>query len=428
MKKNLLSIDYEKYILSNGLEVILYRDASLPVVSVNIWYKVGSANETEGKSGFAHLFEHMMFQGSKHVPKEMHFKYIQEAGGTLNGSTSFDRTNYYETVPSNYIELALWLESDRMGFFLPALSQEKLSNQIDVVKNERLQRYDNQPYGLAFEKLLSNLFPINHPYCSPTIGWMEDILNIKLDEVKNFFNEYYSPANALLTIAGDFDSSRTKILVENYFGVIHSEGKPTPVSIGKSALEETKLVIHEDNVQLERIYFAWKTSTAFNKEDAVYDVLSDLLTGSKNGRLYKSLVYEKEIAQDISAFQFTGKYDGMFIIISTAKPGISLNTIKESIFNEMKNIIEEGINEEELLRSKNGIKSSFIYSMQNIASLANHINHYNFYLGEPNSFEYDLNRYQVINTEDIRNKTEDLLKKNYVELRIIPKKNENRQN
>ena len=217
----LLNILYEKYALPNGLEIILHNNNSLPIVAINLWYRVGSANERIGKTGLAHLFEHMMFQGSENVPKEMHFKYIQEAGGTLNGSTNFDRTNYFEKVPSNYLELALWLESDRMGLLLPALTQEKLNNQLDVVRNERLERYENQPYGLAWETLISNLYPKDHPYSWPTIGFMPDI-SYQLDEVKSFFKTYYSPSNATLVVAGNFDKSRTKELIEKYFGEIKS--------------------------------------------------------------------------------------------------------------------------------------------------------------------------------------------------------------
>ncbi|MCK5457570.1 MAG: insulinase family protein, partial [Melioribacteraceae bacterium] len=202
---DILNIKYEKYILDNGLEVVLYQDKSLPIVSVNLWYKVGSANETNGKTGFAHLFEHMMFQGSKNVPKEKHFNYIEEAGGNLNGSTSFDRTNYYETHPSNSLELALWLESDRMGFLLEALTQEKLDNQKDVVMNERRQRFDNQPYGLSWELIFSSLFPENHPYHWPTIGWMKDIEKFELTDVSQFFKTYYSPNNASLVVGGDIE-------------------------------------------------------------------------------------------------------------------------------------------------------------------------------------------------------------------------------
>ena len=209
----LLDIRCEKYSLSNGLEVILYKNNSLPLVAVNLWYKVGSAQEEKGKTGLAHLFEHMMFQGSENVPKEMHFRFIQEAGGTLNGSTSFDRTNYFEKLPSNELELALWLESDRMGFLQNSLDQEKLDNQKNVVYNERLERYDNQPYGLAWEILLSNLYPEGHPYSWATIGYPDDIKNYKLEDVKNFFRVHYSPDNASLVVAGDFDTDMTKKMI-----------------------------------------------------------------------------------------------------------------------------------------------------------------------------------------------------------------------
>src|SRR5690606_5281902 len=203
MLMNLLDIEYEQYKLKNGLDVILYKNNSLPIAAVNIWYKVGSANEHKGKTGIAHLFEHMMFQGSQNVAKEMHFRYIQEAGGSLNGSTNFDRTNYYEKIPSNFLELIFWLESDRMGFLLPAMTQEKLDNQIDVVKNERLERYDNQPYGLAWEKLICNVYPENHPYSWPTIGFLDDISSFTLEDINSFFKKYYSPSNASLVAAGD---------------------------------------------------------------------------------------------------------------------------------------------------------------------------------------------------------------------------------
>jgi len=220
MNKEPLKIDYEKYQLENGLEVILFQDLSLPTVAINIWYRVGSANEKPGKTGFAHLFEHMMFQGSENVPKEGHFKYIQEAGGNLNGSTSIDRTNYYESVPANYLDLVLWLESDRMGYLLPSLTQEKLTNQKDVVMNERRQRYENQPYGLSWERIFSNLFTSDHPYHWPTIGWMKDIEQFELDDVRNFFKTYYSPSNASLVLGGNFDKANAKNLIEKYFSEI----------------------------------------------------------------------------------------------------------------------------------------------------------------------------------------------------------------
>ena len=293
----LLNISCEKYKLNNELEVILYPQKNIPLVAVNIWYKTGSSSEKKGKTGIAHLFEHMMFQGSENVAKEMHFRYIQEAGGTLNGSTSTDRTNYYEKLPSNFLELALWLESDRMGYFLPALDQTKLDNQKDVVFNERLERYENQPYGLAWELLVTNLYKNNHPYSWPTIGFSNDIKNYNLDDVTNFFNKYYSPANASLVIAGDFKVKGTKSLIEKYFSDIQNQNEADHPKVINESLPTNKIIVHEDNVQLERIYLSWLTDKVYSEDDAILDILSDLLAGSKNSRLYKTLVFEKEIAQ-----------------------------------------------------------------------------------------------------------------------------------
>ncbi len=419
---NLLNLEYEKYKLNNGLDVILYKDSGLPLVSVNIWYGVGSSNEKRGKTGIAHLFEHMMFQGSKNVPKEMHFKYIQEAGGNLNGSTSFDRTNYFEKLPSNYLELALWLESDRMGFLLPALTQEKLDNQIGVVKNERLERYDNQPYGLAWEILISKLFPEDHPYSWPTIGSIEDITGYTLDDVTNFFSTYYSPSNASLVIAGDFESRKAKELIEKYFGNIPAYNhinSPEPVNL---TLDKNIAVTHPDNVQLERIYLAWHTDTAYGPDDAALDILSDILSGSKNSRLYKNLVFDKEIAQDVSTYQYSGRLAGFFMVIATAKPGISTDTLKEEIFSELNKVKSDGVTGEELTKSKNGIKSSFIYSMQNLDFIADQMNSYYYFLNEPNSFNFDLKRYENVRNEDLKRTMNKYLSKPFVELKVVPKK------
>ena len=423
---NLLNIPYEKYKLPNGLEVILFQNKTLPFTAVNIWYKTGSANEVKGKTGLAHLFEHMMFQGSKNVPKEMHFRFIQEAGGTLNASTSFDRTNYFEKLPSNDLELALWLESDRMGFFLEALDQVKLDNQKSVVLNERLERYDNQPYGLAWEKIISNLYAENHPYSWPTIGHYKEIESYTLDDVSSFFKQYYSPSNSTIVITGNFEVNKTISLIEKYFGEIKNNGTPLVLKSNSQSLEQSKFILSEDKVNLERIYLAWHSQNAFHTDDAALDILSDLLTGSKNARLTRKLVYELEIAQDINTMQFSGKYGGHFMIVATAKPGKFLDEIKKIIFNEISILAEENISQRELQRSKNVIKSNFIYSLQNIETIADMLNLYNFYLDEPNSFNFDLNRYNGVSETELSEVVRKYFQKNYVELRIVPeRKNEN---
>jgi zinc protease len=418
---NLLNIPYIRYSLPNGLEVILNKIKSVPLVAVNIWYKVGSANEVRGKTGLAHLFEHMMFQGSKNIPKEMHFRYIQEAGGTLNASTSFDRTNFFEKLPSNELELPLWLESDRMGFFLDSLDQVKLDNQKSVVLNERLERYDNQPYGLAWEKLVSNLYPDEHPYSWPTIGFYNDIESYTIEDVRSFFKQYYSPANSTIVIAGNIDVNRTKLLIEKYFGEIKNNGTPPEIITKMPHLNENKMLVFEDNVNLERIYLAWHSPKAFTKDDSALDILSDVLTGSKNARLTRKLVYELEIAQDVNAMQFSGKYGGHFMIVATAKPGKSLDVIKKIIFDEISLLAEKNISAKELERSKNAITSNFVYSLQNIDTIADLMNLYNFYLGEPNSFNYDLNRYTSLDEDKIKQSAKKYLQNNLVELRFVPR-------
>lgn len=418
---NHLDLNCTKGKLKNGLEYILYQDKSIPLVAVNIWYKVGSAFERKGKTGLAHFFEHMMFQGSENVPKEMHFRLIQEAGGTLNGSTTTDRTNYYEKLPANSLELALWLESDRMGFLLPALTQEKLDNQKEVVKNERLERYENQPYGLAWELLITNLYPENHPYSWSTIGFLKDIESYSLDDVSNFFRKYYSPDNATIVIAGDFEDDNAINLLKKYFEPIPSFNSIETVSTNFVSLEKNIDIEHRDNVQLDRIHLAWPTDFIFGNDDAALEVAADILSGSKNSRLYKKLVFDLQISQDVMAYQHSGKFGGHFMIISTAREGVSLDQIKQVIFDEINDIIVKGIQTKELEKSKNGIKANFVYSMQNLDTVADYLNHYNFYLNKPSSFQFDLNRYNLVDENMIRESVKKYLTKPYVELRIIPK-------
>lgn len=420
---NLLDLKYEKYTLPNGLQVILHKADKPHLVSVNLWYKVGSAYEVKGKTGLAHLFEHMMFQGSENVPKEMHFKYIQEAGGSLNASTAFDRTNYYEKLPSNYLELALWLESDRMGFFLPALTQEKLDNQKAVVKNERLERYDNQPYGLSWEILLSNLYPSEHPYNTPTIGSVKDISSFTLSDVTSFFKQYYSPSNASLVIAGNFEVQKAKDLIEKYFGKINDCSEPKLPAQPKNHLTENKLYVHYDNVQLERIYLSWSGVQFYHQDEAALILLANILTDYKKSRLYNLLVYEKEIAQAVSASNFSGKFGGHFVIAATVKPGKSIEQVKDDILKELKIIAENSITENELIKTKNILKSLFVYSLQRLDSLADMINSYDYYLNEPNSLPNDLERFTKLITDNLKDVVNKYLLNPYFELRILPKKN-----
>lgn len=417
--KNLKS---EKHVLKNGLEVILYKDSTMPLVAVHLLYKVGAANEPKGKSGLAHLFEHMMFQGSQNIPKGMQFKLIQEAGGIMNGATSFDKTVYYYKLPSNQLELALWIESDRMGFLLPTLDEDKLKNQRDVVKNERLERYDNQPYGLAWEIIQANLFPENHPYHSVVIGSLEDISNFTFDDIKKFAASYYCPSNAALVIAGDYPDNVIDV-VKKYFGEISSPPAVPHLLYNNhnDKLNESVNILRKEEVQLDRIYLVWKTDKIFSRYDARLDLLGEVLTGSKSSRLQKKFIYENELVQDINANQFSGIYDGYFYITSTLKPGINPDKIKQKILEEINSIVQNGINVNEIQKYKNVTRSSFIYSIQNIDSLASQFNSYNHYLGDPNKFEFEIGEIESITPEKVQASAKKYLSNPHIELQILNK-------
>ena len=400
-----LDIDYEKYQLDNGLTVILYEDHSAPLVNVNIWYYVGSKNEKEGRTGFAHLFEHMMFQGSEHVGDDMHFQYIEEAGGELNGSTSTDRTNYWEDLPRNYLALGLWLESDRMGWLLPAMTQDKLDNQRNVVKNERRQRYENTPYGLAWETVFKNLYPEGHPYHWMTIGSMEDLSNASLEDVKEFFRNYYHPANTSLVVAGDFEPGTAKKMIKQYFGPIPAGPEVEPLNPGEADLPSEKRVVLEDKVQLPRLYLAFQTPAFYKPGDAALDILSSALSGGKNSRLYKSLVYEKRIAKDVNAAQWSRLLESQYMITATATPGHSLAELEEVIWNEIEKIQQKGVTAQEVQKAKNSYEASFIYRLQKVGGfggISDQLQSYNFFKGEPGYFNQDLQRYAAVHPADVK--------------------------
>src|SRR4051812_29794110 len=329
-------LDFEKYTLPNGLDVILSEDHRLPLVAVNLWYHVGPANEEQGKTGFAHLFEHMMFQASKHVPPDSYFRMVEGAGGSnINGTTDFDRTNYFETMPSNQLELALWLESDRMGYLLDVVDQASFANQQDVVRNERRQSIENQPYGIVEETMFHTLFPKTHPYYADVIGSHGDIQAAKLDDVKNFFKTYYAPNNASLAIVGDFDKAATKKLVEKYFGPF-KQGQPVPkpnVETPKITAERRAIV--KDRVELPRVYVAWLTSPIYKPGDADADIASAVLGGGKSSRLYKKLVYEQQIAQAVTVQQYSLMLGSVLNIEATARPGHTAEELEKSIDAEL---------------------------------------------------------------------------------------------
>jgi zinc protease len=408
--------------LPNGLRLILHEDHSTPIVAVNIWYHVGSKNEVPGRTGFAHLFEHMMFQGSKHYDNDF-FVPLQEAGGTLNGSTNSDRTNYWEVVPSNFLELALWLESDRMGYLLDALTEEKLSNQRDVVKNEKRQNYDNRPYGLVSEQIATAMYPTGHPYRWLTIGSLEDLNAASLADVSNFFRRFYTPNNASLVLAGDFDPAEATRLVEKYFGPIKPGPTVEPVVAPPARLERDLRITMEDRVTLPRVYLSWHGVPAWARDDAELDTLSTVLAGGKGSRLYKALVYEQQIAQDVTAFNNSRELAGQFQIVATAKPGKSAEELERAIDDQLEKLKKAPPTAEEMERAYNARESSFIYSLQTVGGFggrSDQLNQYAVFLNDPGYFQQDLARYSLVTAEDVTRVANTYLTEKRLTLTVIP--------
>ncbi|HEX8709581.1 MAG TPA: pitrilysin family protein [Pyrinomonadaceae bacterium] len=408
-------LDYEKYRLKNGLEVILLEDHRLPLVAVNLWYHVGPANERPGRTGFAHLFEHMMFQGSKNVGDDAHFKMLEGAGANdINGTTDFDRTNYFETLPSNQLELALWLESDRMGFLLDTLDNRKLANQRDVVRNERRQSTENTPYGLVEEELFHQLFPKTHPYYASVIGSHADIEAARLGDVRDFFKQYYTPNNASLAIVGDIDKGRARALVEKYFGPIPA-GQPVPkIDATTPPITAERRVVVGDQVELPRVYMGWITDPIYKPGDAEADLLARILGGGKSSRLYKRLVYDRQIAQDVSAQQYSLILGSVFFIQATAKPGVKPEELEKAIDEEMDAIRKDGPTPEQLERARNVIESNIIRGLETLGGfggVADRLNQYNHYLGDPGYLGNDLERYRKATVASVRKVAQEKLTK-----------------
>jgi len=414
-------IPFEKYTLDNGLEVILAPDHSTPVVAVNTWYHVGSADEQPGHTGFAHLFEHIMFMGSEHVPVGKFDSWLEAAGASNNGSTTQDRTNYYEWMPSNALPLALWLDGDRMGYLLPTMDQAKLDLQRDVVKNERRQGVDNVPYGRANETILAALFPKAHPYHHSVIGSMADLSAASLDDVKRFFDSYYAPNNATLVISGDFDRDSAKTWVERYFGKIpRNPQQPPRPSVPSFEIQRDTFMVLEDRVQLPRLYRSWHTVRAFAADDGALDVLAFVLADGKNSRLYKRLVYDMQVAQDVRAFQASMRLDGYFQIVVTPKPEQTPSRMAALVSEEIQRIAAGGIDARELERAQNSILASQIDRLASVLGKSDRLNFYNYFVGTPDYTQQDAERYRKVTAADVQRVARTYLGAPSVVLTVVP--------
>ena len=400
-----LSVPYTQFVLPNGLRVVLHEDRSVPLVTVNVWYHVGSAREKPGRTGFAHLFEHLMFEGSKHVDEGAFDILLEGVGGENNGSTNADRTNYYITVPSNALEMALFLESDRMGYLLDAMTPARVNGQRDVVKNERRQSYENRPYGMASIVLGEMLFPEGHPYRWPSIGYMEDLSAASYEDVVEFHKRYYGPNNATLVLAGDFETASVRPLVERWFGEIERGPFVEPLAPPAAYLPEVKRRTITDRVQLPRLYLTWLTPALLAPGDAELDVLSGVLAGGKNSRLYKRLVYDLQLAQDVSAFQASSDLVSSFMIVLTARPGVPLDQLQTIVDEELDALRQRAPEAREVQRVLNGIEASFYGRMEEVGGFGGKADQLNAYLtktGNPDYFAEDLSRYRPITPGDVQ--------------------------
>lgn len=398
-----MEIPYTKVTLDNGLDVIVHEDPQLPMVAVNLWYHVGSKNERPGRTGFAHLFEHLMFEGSAHHDHG-YFEPLQRAGGQLNGSTNADRTNYWEVVPTGALELALWMESDRMGYLLPALTEAKFNNQRDVVLNERRQNYENRPYGLAAVALAQALFPPTHPYHWITIGQPDDLRAATLDDVRTFFSTYYHPGNASLTLAGDVETSRALDLAAQYFGDIPRGPDPPTVVVPDGQAPSVSLLL-EDRIELPRLYLAWHTPAMFAEGDAALDLAADILAHGKTSRLYQHLVYERRVATDVSAFQHSRELSSLFQLAATAAAGVSLDTLRDAMLAAVRELANDGPTSDELSRVATQVEAQFVYRLQTVGGFGgkgDQLNAYNVFRRTPGYFADDLRRYTGVTADDIR--------------------------
>jgi predicted Zn-dependent peptidase len=418
-------VEFSDERLPNGLRLIVAEDHLAPVAAINLWYDVGSKHEVAGKTGFAHLFEHVMFQGSAHVGKAEHMALVQAAGGTLNGTTWLDRTNYFETVPSHQVELAIWLEADRMGSLLEALSQDNLDNQREVVKNEKRWSYDNRPYGSWNEKILGHLFPVDHPYHHPTIGSMEDLDAASLDDVKEFFATYYAPNNAVLSVVGDVDRAQVRAWADKYFGPIPANPSIPPLAdLSLPALlgEEQRETV-QDNVPLPRIYFGFRAPVFGEHSLDALDLAGQLLTGGKGSRLHRRLVREERLAQDVAIFTlpFTG---GASVSVgwATVRPGVDIEDVERAYLEELDRLGNELPTDDELARAKALTEADELGALARVEERADRLSMYATLFGDPGLINTMLPRYLSVTKEQIRDVAKAVYRAdNRVVLTYVPK-------
>jgi zinc protease len=415
-----INIPFERMTLPNGLEVILAPDKTVPQVAVNVWYHVGSKNEIAGRTGFAHMFEHVMFTGSGHVPYGMHDRLTEGVGGNNNGSTTNDRTNYYETVPSNYLESALWLESDRMGYLLDKLDDEKFKAQRDIVQNERRQGVDNQPYGRAFELMDFGIYPDGHPYGWPVVGYMTDLQAATVEDVKNFFRTYYAPSNASLAIVGDFDVSEAKALVTKYFGDLKGGAKISRPTITMPTMTAEKRMTFEDRVQIPRLYITWPSVGDDNDDSNALQFLGQIIAGPRTARLTKALVYDRQSAASVGAFNNNNENAGNFVITVTPRPNNSLTSLEATTDSVLARLKAEGPTAEEMAKTQAGLEFAYVSQLQSNLGKADILNSGLVFHGDAAHFKKEYADLKAVTAADVKRVANKYLGAGRVVLSIVP--------
>jgi len=416
-----IKIPFETFKLPNGLTFILSVDKTTPTVTVDVWYHVGSKNEIAGRTGFAHLFEHVMFTGSGHVPYGMHDKLTEGVGGNNNGSTTNDRTNYFENIPSNYLESTLWMEADRMGFLLDTLDLAKINAQRDIVKNERRQSYDNQPYGRVIEIFSAAMYPKGHPYSWPVIGSMTDLSAASEEDVKAFFRLYYAPNNSTIAIVGDFDPTQAKAWITKYFGDLPQGKTVERPNVAPAKLDGNKRLVYEDRVQVPRLYIQWPSVGTKNDDDTALSVMSSILTGSRTARLTKALVYDSQLASQVFAFQNGSEDVGQFQLIVVPRPEHTLTEIEDAVDQVLRKFISEGPTAEEVQRAKAGLELGFLRGLESNLGKADQLLDGAVFHGDPGFFSTDYQKTLAVSAADVKRVAAQYLSGNRIVLSVVPK-------